>query len=91
MKFSEFLIGLILLSISTIWKGFVLTKLWLWFIVPFFGLHPLSIPFAIGFFLILRFLSGYSEDNRDTTQLLVGQFGGPLLILIFGFILTFFL
>jgi hypothetical protein len=51
-------------------KGFVISKLWLWFVVPYFGLEPLSIPLAIGLGMIVSFVSNPRKENdvkiRDT-------------------------
>jgi len=41
----------------TTWEGFVLTKLWAWFMVPAFGLPSLTVPLAIGICLIAAFLT----------------------------------
>lgn len=37
-----------LLVLSPIYSGFVLLKLWAWFVVPVFGLPKLSLAYAIG-------------------------------------------
>lgn len=64
-------IGIFLIvALSSIINGFVLTKLWLWFMVPFFGFAPLNIPLAIGIGLIATFLTHHtiglkSEDDAD--------------------------
>jgi hypothetical protein len=56
--------------IGAIINGFVLSQLWAWFIVPYFGFVPLSIPVAYGFSLIMAFLTYHvvglkAEDNKD--------------------------
>ncbi len=42
-------------TVSLIFGGFVLLKLWLWFAVPLFGFQPLSIPYSIGLLILIRF------------------------------------
>jgi hypothetical protein len=54
----------------SIWEGFVLTKLWMWFVVPTFGLPMLTIPVAIGLALIVGFLTHQMrQTNRDEEPL----------------------
>jgi hypothetical protein len=49
---ANFLAGLLLMPLCMIFRGWVLSRLWLWFVVP--GLHApsLSIPIAIGFSIL---------------------------------------
>lgn len=53
--------------ISTIIYGFILLKLWLWFIVPIFELEPLRIIEAIGISSIVNFLS--YKFNKDDAEI----------------------
>lgn len=48
----------------SIWEGFVFTKLWMWFIIPMFGLPPLSIPMAIGLCLVAAFLTHQARISQ---------------------------
>ena len=52
---------------STIFCGWVLKILWGWFIVPTFGLPILSIPSAIGFSLVIRYVCwpGYRHLKKE--------------------------
>lgn len=43
----------------TIYRGWVLSVLWGWFVGPLFGAPPLTIPFAIGLSLIVGFLTSH--------------------------------
>lgn len=49
-------LGMIGLFISAIVRGFVLVKMWTWFVVPYFNLPKISIPLAIGLSLLIGFL-----------------------------------
>lgn len=77
----------ILISIPiTVWQGFVLTKLWAWFIVPVFALPALGLIPAIGLALVISLLTTHipatNEDVR-LERLLVHQ-------LVMGFVLPAF-
>ena len=49
-------------------NGFVLTKLWGWFIVPVFGLPQLSLPYAIGFAMIIGYLTRHDFKIKDDSE-----------------------
>ena len=74
--------------------------MWNWFVVPVFHIAQLSIPYAIGFSLVVGMFSKSSTNNetkeKKTTALIIGQalavvFLTPLLTLFFGWIVTLFL
>lgn len=55
----------------TLLNGWVLSKLWLWFVVPIFGFKPLTVVQAIGIALVVRFLTAdttTSPKNPDETN-----------------------
>jgi len=56
----EFFAGLggllFVMLVGSLFRGFVLAKMWLWFIVPF-GVVELSVVHAIGLSLIVSFLT----------------------------------
>ena len=56
-----------LLVISSLLRGFVLVKIWGWFIVPLFHLPVLTLLPAIGLALVVGFMTyqyQYSKDER---------------------------
>lgn len=63
------LIGLIMafvyLIFTTALNGFVLSKLWFWFMVPAFGLPPLHIAYALGMSLIIALLTKQVNFNTN--------------------------
>lgn len=60
------LVGLLgLLAIGAVWKGYVLTVLWGWFVVPTFGLPVLAIAPAIGLSLVVSFLTHQSDATKE--------------------------
>lgn len=80
----------------TVLDGFVLTKLWSWFIVPIFHLNPLTLIQALGFSLVIRYLTKdiLSKDfsKFDSTEeswiKLIVLIIRPLLFLLLGFIIV---
>jgi hypothetical protein len=58
---------LALLVLGSIWRGYALTVLWAWFVVPVFHLPVLSIAPAIGLSLIVSFLT-YQYDAKTPTD-----------------------
>jgi len=89
----------ILLPLEILLNGFVLTKLWFWFINPIFGLALLTLPQAMGLSLIISFLTHQIVDTEPkkesaTTKIatsLVRLFITPLLFLLIGFIIKQFM
>lgn len=74
-------------------NGYVITKLWAWFIVPLFGLPLLNIPQAIGLDLVVTFLTFHQtvynpepKDKKEKIQRGVQHFARPLFVLLTGYI-----
>lgn len=88
--------GLIaLIPIAIILRGFVMTQLWHWFIVPVFSIGELSIPYAIGFSIIVSlFTTDLKRDDStatDSATIIGTAIGGPLFLLLFGWIVGLFI
>ena len=61
-------VGLIaLMTLSSMWRGYVLTVLWSWFVVPTFSLPALALAPAIGLSLIISFLT-YQHDSAKEPE-----------------------
>jgi phosphatidylglycerophosphate synthase len=95
-------IGYILASIPlTVYRGWALSVLWGWFVVPLFGAPPLSIPYAIGLSLLVGFLTTHydgsiaREKDREWWESMLGGvvYGiiGPSFALLVGWIVVQFL
>lgn len=54
-----------LLALTSMWKGYVLTVLWGWFVVPTFGLPVLSLVPAIGLAMVVSFLTHQSDASKE--------------------------
>ena len=79
-------------------RGWVLSILWGWFVVPTFNLPQLSIPIAIGLALVVGFLAHQSIDVKSPERTgaekwahIAMFFVSPLLSLLFGYIVHAFL
>lgn len=91
----------ILTFLSAIWSGFVLCKLWAWFIIPTFGLPALSVGVAIGIALLINYLtaqplSNSKQDNGKSAseklwEAILVPLLRPAISLLFGWIVTLFL
>ena len=83
-----------IIPLLLILRGFVLSKLWVWFITPIFSFRPLTIPEAIGIAVIVSFLiaSNSHKDEKQTnaTVIISGVFY-QLFGLLLGFIIHLFL
>ncbi len=82
------------IALTSAWSGFVLVKLWAWFIVPQFHAAPLSITTAIGIALITGLLCkapgrGKDEEWKAGVSIAV-MLIVPTIALLFGWIVTLF-
>lgn len=105
----EFLIGAVLVvvlvvvmlvlvsgiaAISWLLRGYVLSVLWRWFMVPILGLPALSVPQAIGIALVVGMLTHqshhYPENKNEKTSTKVvwvlEPFIAPFATLLVGWI-----
>lgn len=80
------------------WQGWVLAKLWLWFVVGTFDVRPLNVPQALGLSILLSSFttrSAWPKGSKDLwaggEQMLATAFGVPLITLTMGAIVTKFL
>ncbi|MEX1061603.1 MAG: hypothetical protein WEC39_00590 [Patescibacteria group bacterium] len=79
----------------SILRGWVLTKLWAWFIMPVFGLPSLGIAPAIGFALIVGFFSSVDSEEDPTVEkfaeLLLKGVITTFYFLVFGWLVSLFM
>ena len=78
---------LAIFTLMAIIRGFVLSYLWGWFVVPF-GLPELSIPHAIGISLIIGFLTHQirKEDEKKQPDEVIGSIGTAIIATGFAFL-----
>lgn len=83
-----------LIALSAMLRGYVLSVLWGWFIVPTFGLPGISIPIAIGIGIILSFTThqiSAAREKQSTGDHVFNIVAHPLLVLLIGWIVTLFM
>lgn len=88
------LLLILFLPIAATWNGFVLSKLWEWFIVPSLHAPSLRIPYAIGIALIVGWLTHKTrktEDEPEAIHIIVMSLILPPLLLGYGWVVTLFI
>lgn len=92
------LVPVVLILCSPPLHGFVLSKMWAWFVAPTFGLPMLSMVQALGLsatLCALRPMHVPEEKDDDLVKrgvvLLSRHLGAPLLVLGYGWVLSRFL
>ena len=83
--------------IGSVAKGYVLTILWSWFVMPIFGLPALAVAPAIGFALFVSYLT-YQVDARREAEVenrleknLITVSALPLAVLGVGWVIQHFI
>lgn len=90
------ILSLVLVSITgSILRGFVISTLWLWFLVPL-GIPAISIVAAMGISLIVAYIwYSYADAEilvkMEVPELLGSVYGAPLGFLLGGYIISLFL
>ena len=82
------------LTLSAIWRGYVLMMLWAWFVVPTFNLSDLVLTQAMGLALLVSFLTYQMDADKKPEEdvaftervirTLVNAALAPLLALVIG-------
>lgn len=83
-----------LAAVGIVWKGYALTLLWAWFVVPTFGMAPLALAPAIGLatvasYLTHQYMPKVTKEGSQLDQLghAVGNMVlGPAMALLVGWI-----
>ena len=73
-----------ILGAVAVLRGFVLSQLWAWFVVPSLSAPSLSLGEAIGIALVISFFTVPLARDKEVVQ---GVVLGPAAILALGFIL----
>jgi hypothetical protein len=84
------IVNLCLTPAYLVWSGFVLSKLWLWFMVPH-GLPALSIPMAAGIGVTLTFATQQNVVTPKNSVIFAREVAGPAMALLVGYVLRSFL
>ena len=64
-NFGKFMTVVLAMIISPIINGFVITKLWLWFVVPTFEANPLRVVEAIGLMFLINYIKAKRDNEAD--------------------------
>jgi hypothetical protein len=88
-NFVKFMTIVLTLTITQFINGFVIMKLWAWFIVPTFGVVQLGLVEAIGLMLVVNFFKPINSSKKDDTEEFWEKFLKGLGLLLFkaGFVL----
>jgi hypothetical protein len=83
----------VIMPLSVIFSGYVITVLWDWFIVTTFAMKALTIPQALGLSLIISYLTLHQiqKDERDWSEKLGIAIAKPLVYLLIGWIVHLFI
>lgn len=100
MNFNKVMLVIVLGVVSSIFSGFVLTKLWSWFVVPTFDLPQLTVPIAIGIYLTVSFMTKNNTstledqdfpDIKEIFNLFSRGLGRPTAALLLGYVIVQFI
>lgn len=67
-NFGKFMTLVLILIINPIMYGFVVSKLWFWFIVPTFQMQPLRIVEAIGIIFLINFIRMKRDKEANSEK-----------------------
>lgn len=87
------LLLLFAIPILSIIRGFALSYLWGWFIVPF-GLPEIGVAWAIGISMIVAYLTyenPYQGTSEEVWGKLIGSIFSPFFVLLIGAIVHSFM
>lgn len=70
---------------ATVWKGYVMTILWSWFLIPAFGFPILSIPVAIGITMVIALCVAVPSKKSETDP---GKLAG--MVVAYGYLVPLF-
>jgi hypothetical protein len=90
----KIVMGTCVIVVSTLLHAWCLMLLWSWFVVPPFGLHPLTAMQALGLGLCVRVFASYTPPTKDTstwTDAMVRAIVVPLVHLLLGWVVHLFL
>jgi len=80
---------IIFVFIYYIYIGWVISDVWLWFIVPL-GMNPIGIVHSIGIGLFAGLLKGvaFIPKEKDDRAQMISMVLSPIIVWIFGYFLT---
>ena len=96
MAITTFIVVLpILIFLLAVVNSFVLSLLWGWYIVPFFGAKPLPLAIAFGMSIIIEYLTSnlYSniDNNKSFKDKIIFKLSFIISTILLGWVGTFFI
>jgi hypothetical protein len=94
--FGKFMFGTISLILMSIFGGYVLMKLWDWFIVYAFALNSINLIQAIGLSFFISYIKARKKENEEKTtfESFLKDMGNSILFLLItlglGYLITLF-
>lgn len=83
------LVAILFILVYGLIRGFVITKLWAWFVIPTFPSAPeLTIPVAWGLSMLVSFLTAEHPDHNDTKTFWGNVLVTPFSVLFFGWLVS---
>lgn len=81
----------LLIAAELVWRGFVFSKLWVWFVVSSFGAPVLGLAQSIGLsmivsFLAFRFTPKHKDQEDATAAMALFAVLAPAWVLFLGYI-----
>jgi len=76
-----------------LWKAYVMTRLWDWYVMGAFDVAPLHVVHAFGFVLLAALLTGscHGKDERKVWVQITMPYFGPAISLLIGWVGSFWL
>lgn len=71
---------IIAIPLSALASGFVLVRMWAWFVMPVFAVSPLSIGYALGIALIVSYMTYQGNNNCTQKPRSALEAGGEMLV-----------
>lgn len=90
----EIVLLLAVIAVCSVWRGYIVTKLWAWFVTAHFGIAPIGIPTAIGLAIIAGMFTVSTAPSKDKTddkitgKRVVLALGLPAFALLFGWVVA---
>jgi hypothetical protein len=89
---------LVVITLGVIYSGYALSIMWGWFLVPALGAPAISVSYAIGITMVVRYLTSGTEtepdDGKSSMEKLIKHIViavlKPSFALAFGYIVTLF-
>lgn len=84
-------LGLLIALACVPLSGWVITKMWGWYVVPF-GVPQISIAHAVGIDYLITYLTmHYTKTERTVSEIIMISVGTPLTLLLMGWIVSQFM